>query len=253
MLTKRFSADIEVVDGERAVVARISTASLDRDKEVLLPSGMDAKDFEKNPTVFFQHDYYRLPVGKCVALKRDGDAIVAKTVFAERPATHPSNLEWLPDTLLSLYQQKVMNAFSVGFEPREVRQPTKRDMEAFGEDCQRVYSKWSMYEYSAVTLPANQDAVAMAVSKSFKQYAESLGVTPEQAPEPEPQPAKEQESAPEPQQKAAEPQPEPAPVLAPRKVLYVVEAEASTITSADAVKGEVAAQVAKRCGRIYVI
>lgn len=176
MIVKAFSTDVSVDEGERAVTAIISTNAVDRDGEVLIPQGLNSKDYERNPVVFFNHsyaDYFlddvgaKLPVGKCVALTRKDDSIIAKTVFATRPDGYPADKEWLPDTLFSLYQQGVMNAFSVGFIPTEMRPATDKDVEKFGAGCRRVYSKWKMHEYSVVPLPANQEAITLAVSKGL--------------------------------------------------------------------------------------
>ena len=93
-IIKAFSADVSVNEGERAVTAKISTIAVDRDGEVLIPRGCDVKDFEKNPIVYLAHDYFTLPVGKCVAIKRTDDEIIAKTVFASRPPDHPAGEEW---------------------------------------------------------------------------------------------------------------------------------------------------------------
>lgn len=163
-LLKAFAAECKVNEGERAVVAKITTACCDRDGEVLIPDGLNSKDFEKNPVVFWQHKY-DLPVGKCTSIKRDGDSVIAKTVFAERPADHPQGQEWLPDTLFSLYQQGVLKGFSIGFQPTEGRPATAADLKHYGPDCRKVFSKFNLLEYSAVSLPANQEAVALAVSK----------------------------------------------------------------------------------------
>src|SRR5262245_54306106 len=103
---KAFSSDVTVIDGERAVSAVISTNAVDRDGEVLIPQGMNAKDYQANPVIFFNHNWAawdcdpkdKLPVGKCVALAKDADSISFKMVFAERPANHPEGEEWLPDT-----------------------------------------------------------------------------------------------------------------------------------------------------------
>lgn len=167
MITKAFPAELKVEEGERAVTAKISTVSLDRDGEVMIPGGCSTKNYEKNPVVLYNHDKLALPVGKCVALSRDEKGITAKTVFAKRPENYPAEAEWLPDTLLSLFQQGILKAFSVGFTPLDMpRQPTKKDIETYGDGVRRIFGKWEMYEYSVVTLPANQDAVALSVSKS---------------------------------------------------------------------------------------
>lgn len=164
---KAFSADVSVVDGERAVMAKISTIAVDRDGEVLIPQGCNTKDYEKNPIVTWMHDYYSLPVGKIAAIKRDAESVSAKIVFASRPENHPADEEWFPDVVFSMYQQKVLSAFSVGFDPIESRPSTDRDLEKFGAGCRRVTNKWSLLEVGCVTIPCNQEAVATAVSKGF--------------------------------------------------------------------------------------
>jgi HK97 family phage prohead protease len=218
-ITKAFPSDIKVSEGERAVTAVISTAAVDRDGEVLIPQGCNSKDFEKNPCVFLGHNYYSLPVGKVVSIKRDTDKLVAKVVFAERPENHAN--EWVPDTLLSLFQQKVLNGFSVGFIPQEQRPATDRDLEKFGAGCRRVFSKWSLLELSVAPLPANQEAVALAVSKGIinQDFANKVLGADETAPEaiPVPQVSKHVVMS------IQEPAPEAEPVKAVRKVHRILQ------------------------------
>jgi len=163
-IRKQFPADVLVADGKRTVTARISTISVDRDGEVLIPQGCDANEFTKSPTVFYNHNY-ALPVGRCEGIRRSCDNIEAKTRFAERPAEHKG--EWLPDTVFSLLQQGVISGFSVGFTPIEGRHPSKKDRESFGSRVRYVYNKWKLLEYSVAPLPANQDALVLAVSKGI--------------------------------------------------------------------------------------
>ncbi|HCD33498.1 MAG TPA: hypothetical protein DER01_13905, partial [Phycisphaerales bacterium] len=61
-IRKRFVAELGVKLDDRSVVASITSISVDRDGDVLIPQGCDATDFLKSPTVFFNHDY-NLPVG----------------------------------------------------------------------------------------------------------------------------------------------------------------------------------------------
>ena len=161
-IRKQFLADLTVGDEDRTVLAKISTMSVDRDGEVLIPQGCDATDFTKSPTVFYNHDY-SLPVGRCEGIRRSDDAIHAKTRFADRPAGHEG--QWLPDSVFALLQQGVVNGFSVGFLPVEGRNPSKKDRQQFGPQVRHVYSKWKLLEYSVAPLPANQDALVLAVSK----------------------------------------------------------------------------------------
>lgn len=161
-LRKQFSVDLSVSDNERAVLAHISTATVDRDGEVLLSQGCDATEFFKSPTVFFNHDYTQ-PLGKCVAITRHRDKLEAKTIFATRPADHQGS--WFPDTVLALFQQGIIKGFSVGFVPIEGRRPTKLDRETYGPSARYIYTKWKLLEYSVAPMPANPQAMALAVSK----------------------------------------------------------------------------------------
>jgi HK97 family phage prohead protease len=157
----------------RTVMARISTTSIDRDGEVLLPSGIDLKDFRKNPVVLLNHDQGGLPVGRAVSVKRSSDGIIAEVQFAERPAGHPSSVEWIPDTVFNLFQQGILKAFSVGFIPLEMREPSDKDYKKFGDDVRNIVSKWSLLEFSVVNVPANQDALVMQVAKNHKWLADA--------------------------------------------------------------------------------
>ena len=195
-MLKRFSSDTRLADDDdRAVQARISVAVADRDGDVVMADGCDWSDYQKNPVVMLGHDYWSLPVGKCAGLARDTEAITAKTVFASRPTDYPADKEWIPDTLLSLFKQRVLSAFSVGFMPMQMREATARDREAYGEQCRRIISKWKLLEYSVVPIPANQDAVALAVSKGLnRDFAQKVlswtpaATEPPAAPQPAPQP-----------------------------------------------------------------
>jgi hypothetical protein len=175
---KAFPADVKVAEGERAVTAIITTSAVDEVGDVVVPQGMNTKQFEENPLVYFAHEYYykmgALPVGKCVSIKRNNEQIEAKTLFAERPDSLPESEAWLPDILLNLYQQGVIRGFSVGFMPIETRPATKGDKAKYGEAVRQVISKSKLIEYSVAPMPANPEALATAVAKGF-QHAEIVG------------------------------------------------------------------------------
>ena len=102
MLRKILDTKLSARQGERAVIAKISTISVDRDGDVMLPSGAQLDDYNKNPVVLFGHDAGRIPIGKAVAIQTRSRDIVAKVVFADRPPQHPESQEWVPDTVLHL-------------------------------------------------------------------------------------------------------------------------------------------------------
>jgi hypothetical protein len=265
---KGFSADVTANDGERAVTAVISTATIDRDGEVIQSHGINTRAFEANPVVFFGHDYSRPPIGKVVGFKRADTSLTAKIVFAERPKDFPENEEWMPSTLFSLYQQGVMRAFSIGFIPTEVREPTPRDKGTYGPDVKRVFSKIQMLELSAVPIPANSEAVAVAVSKGIVTAATAKALFGEvPAPEipvneaPHPEGAdgaqlvevKAEQTDDDAYKVTAtyEIPAEPAPVIVPKKLIYYVDpAPAAPAPRVDKAAHEA---VSKARGRVYLI
>jgi len=152
---------------ERYVIAQVTSTAVDRDGDVIIPDGCDATDFTKNPICFDGHDYSALPVGTWSNIKRERDGLVARLDFAPKPADWPDAQPWKPYVLHSLYQSGVMRGFSIGFKPIEggVRKATAADIERFGPECVRVFSKWKLGEISTAALPCNQDALAVQVSK----------------------------------------------------------------------------------------
>lgn len=166
-LDKARAATMTVEPGERSVVARISTTDVDRSGDVVLPSGADYSDFKKNPVVMFAHDTGKLPIGKAERIERMTDGMRSKVKFADRPDSHPPAVEWLPDTVFSLFQQGVLRAFSIGFIVDEWRAATEKDMRRFGDAARRIFTKWRLIEFSVVPVPDNQNALVEAVSKGY--------------------------------------------------------------------------------------
>ncbi len=151
--------------------AVISSASMDRDFEALLPDGCDASEFLKTGTVFWNHDYAQ-PIGKAFSVKRRGDELVSDFKFAQRPDDFDD--EFFPAYVESLVRQGVVKGVSVGFAPVETRMPTPKDSQRYGPDLQRVTSKWKLYEWSIAPLQCNVDAVVEGVAKGKLSRALSL-------------------------------------------------------------------------------
>ena len=63
----------------------------------------------------------------------------------------------------------MVKAVSIGFMPLDggARVATTGDVEKYGSDVRKVFSKWKLLEVSVVTVPANQDALIYAVSKGL--------------------------------------------------------------------------------------
>jgi HK97 family phage prohead protease len=163
MLKKTLEASVSKGEGIK-VEATITTETIDRDGEVLISQGMDASEYEKNPVVFYNHDYAQ-PIGKIIDLRRSTGKIDASIEFAQRPEGF--NGSYFPEFVESLVDQGIVKGISVGFVPLPggVRKASKEDSEKYGDTVRQVYSKWKLLEVSVAPLPANATALISAVRK----------------------------------------------------------------------------------------
>lgn len=151
------------------VVHYISTAALDRDHEIMKPSGAELRHYRKNPMVLWSHDP-RDPdniVGKNIWINMDQKGLVALTQFAlaqEKAAK-----------VYNLYRDGFLRAWSVGFTPLKGKKPAKDEKFTFimGDppkpgEVMYVHEKWALLEYSAVGVPSNPEALTEQVAKGYE-------------------------------------------------------------------------------------
>ena len=165
MQTKALSA--QIAPSASGFTAIITSETIDRDGEVLIPSGMNSKEFDRNPTLFWNHDYAE-PVGKAVGpLKRKEREIVADFVFAKRPDGYAG--EFFPEVAAALVGQGIVSGVSVGYVPEEggVRMATDIDRKKYGGSVSRIFSRWKLLEVSLAPLQANPEALITAVKKGL--------------------------------------------------------------------------------------
>jgi len=159
-----------VEGGETKFTATITTAAIDRDADVVVPSGMNSKDYEANPVLLYAHDPLK-PIGRMLRLRRQDSAIDADFALVPRPEGHTG--EWLPDTVGSLMRFGALKGVSIGYMPIDggLRKATKADTDKYGASVRQVYSKWKLLEISVVSIPSNQEALISAVSKGIVSVA----------------------------------------------------------------------------------
>ncbi len=178
---KNLSAEVQFEPGERASIDVITTDSVDHEKEVVLPGGIDVETYRKNPVVLFAHDDTK-PIGRSLWIKTCGNGIKSKTAYAKRPEDYQG--DFLPDLVFALVQQQILRGRSVGFFPTEIDAPTQDQIKARPDwaDANAIISKSVLFEYSVVSVPCNEDALQQAVSKGLKEFSrkslESLGIRP---------------------------------------------------------------------------
>jgi HK97 family phage prohead protease len=161
----------DINEEERSVVAVISSNAVDRDKEVLVPGGIEMENFQKNPVIPWSHQTFDPPIGKALWVskvpKRNTRSIRAKVKFA---TTERAEEVW------QLFKGGFLNAFSVGFIPKEGRRPTPEDVKAnpLLAEVNFMFTKWELTEFSPVTVPANPEALALAVKNKSIRLSDEL-------------------------------------------------------------------------------
>ena len=147
--------------GDRSVQFTISKEVVDRDGDILRASGCDFTNYMKNPVFLSFHNSREFPLGKVTKFWVEGNSVKAIVYFPtlEELSSNPeqaSEKAKLVDFTYHCYKTGMLNAVRVGFIPVEWIETEN------GYDI----LKWELLEFSAVAVPANQDAIAEA-EKSF--------------------------------------------------------------------------------------
>ena len=155
--------------GERSVLFTISKEVVDRDGDILRASGVDFSNYMKNPVFLSFHNSREFPLGKVTKFWVEGNEVKAIVYFPtlEELSTDPNNASEkakLVDFTYHCYKTGMLNAVSVGFIP----------VEWIETDNGYDILKWELLEFSAVAVPANQDAIAQAVKSFGNDFAKSF-------------------------------------------------------------------------------
>lgn len=156
MLKRIFTTQIDAKDineADSTLTAYVSTLDRDRMDEVVDPKGVDLRQFKKNPVVLWAHDYTSPPVAKALWVKADDKGIISKMKFADT--------EFAQD-IFKMFKDGFLKAFSIGFMPKEWV-----DGDGKKNTPRRTFTKTELLEYSAVPVPANPEALALAMQKGL--------------------------------------------------------------------------------------
>jgi HK97 family phage prohead protease len=163
VLLKAVDTVITESDEERVLNFRISTETPDSYNDVIKADGWDLERFEKNPVVLWAHDHRQPPVGQALSVGVEGGDLVASAKFAD------AETYAFADTVFRLLKKGFLRATSVGFFPKEWTYDEDRGGYNFiGQE---------LFEFSIVPVPANPDALALAVADGIdcapiKEWAE---------------------------------------------------------------------------------
>jgi HK97 family phage prohead protease len=150
---RQFTVTKENTDEDNTAIAAISTDGIDRDKEVLLPKGVDFENYNKNPVVLWAHNYSETPVGKSQWVKQGRKKIKAKWEWADTDKAKE---------IKQLWDGGFLNAVSVGFIANKGHEPTPEEIKKNPDwaEVRWVVDEWELLEFSIVPVPANPEALA---------------------------------------------------------------------------------------------
>lgn len=149
---------------DRTIEFVISDETVDDVGDMMKSDGCDWSRFEKNPQFLGFHNSWDFPFGKPIAWASDPrkKQVVSKVYFPkveelstspEYAAEHVKEI----DMMFWMYKMKILNAISIGFDILE----DSNQVDADGNNI-HVISKWKIYEFSAVPLPMNENALQKA-------------------------------------------------------------------------------------------
>lgn len=134
-------------DGGRIL---INTASVDRDRDRVMPAGARVDNYMRNPVVQWGHDYHSpwATIGKTTKLEVSPDGITAD--FDLRPTANEQDPQHI---IRLLWEGGWVRTASIGFMPAKAK-----PNDVGGND----FEEWELLEWSLVPVPSNQDALRLA-------------------------------------------------------------------------------------------
>src|SRR5437016_136887 len=108
---KQYEAKAESA-GNRRIRFTVTTATPDRENDVVQTAGIDTSAYERNPVVLFAHDHRSLPIARCVGIDRTSDKLVATAEFATEADGNP-----FAEQVYRMVKSGFLNACSIGFRP----------------------------------------------------------------------------------------------------------------------------------------
>lgn len=151
---------VEQSPGERRMVFVMSDETVDRAGDIVKVDGWQLDGFRKNPVFLSQHASDRFPLGVWEKVWTENGKLMGLARFADA-GTHPE-----ADLAYSLYKQGIMNAVSVRFVGMEYEP---------NEHGGLTFTSQELLECSAVSVPANPNA--LAVAKGFDKAVQELFLT----------------------------------------------------------------------------
>lgn len=149
----------------------LSDDTVDSYGDIIDPKGWDLKNFKRNPIALFGHSSGN-PIGTWKDVRVEGGKLIGKLVFAAKGTSARI------DELISLVEQGILRAVSVGFMP--IKSEPIDPERPYGP---QKFIKQELREVSLVSVPANPAALALAKSLNLSSetmsiaFGETAGIT----------------------------------------------------------------------------
>ena len=149
------SAEVVKKNADGSVRFILTRKEVDRYGDVVMPEGIDVKEFKSNPIVLFGHgggsNQGNIPIGKIMmeTLRISKTQVEADIMFDEESG----------DEFAEMIAKKVragfLNAGSIGFRPIEISNDP-----VLPKQTGVTFNKWKLLEFSVVPIPALPSALA---------------------------------------------------------------------------------------------
>jgi HK97 family phage prohead protease len=139
----------EIDTAKRELTAVVSDETRDRDGDIIESSGWKLKNFKNNPVVLWAHNYREPPIAQSVNIRVKDKQLVSRMKFAGSE---------FAEEIFELYVGGFLRAFSVGFDPLIFEDIDKENPWAGTR-----FKEQDLWEYSAVPIPSNPNALNRAV------------------------------------------------------------------------------------------
>lgn len=161
-VVKGFVSTVKATKDANRFKFTISTAGVDRDKDVISVEGWELDTYKQNPVVLFGHDYHSLPVGKSVSITSTKKSLNAEVEFVG------ADVYPFAETVRRMVAGGFLSAASVGFKPKTYEYDAERKGVNIFES--------ELLEWSIVPVPANAEClVQLSASLTPEMLAEFAG------------------------------------------------------------------------------
>ena len=154
--TKTFVCAVRQKDAaDDAVVIEgvASTEHVDRHGDVVVQEGISLENFQKNPVLLLGHNSSKPPIGRVEKLWHGEHEGKKATFFRARFTRATAEGR----EVAQLFKEGIMSAISIGFRATDGEE----------KDGVFLFTKSELLEISAVSVPANQEALAAATEKGL--------------------------------------------------------------------------------------